>query len=59
MKLVVGLVLVGLCISGVADGITATDLLGEIKKTGIEIAEVEGVIAWTGPFGGKIKPTVL
>jgi putative intracellular protease/amidase len=52
----VGLVLIGLCISGVADGITASDLLGEIKKTGIEIVEVDGVIAWTGPLGSKIKP---
>jgi hypothetical protein len=52
MKLLVE-VLVSLCISGVADGITAADFLGEIKKTGIEIVEVDRVIAWTGPLGAR------
>ncbi|MBC7189539.1 DJ-1/PfpI family protein, partial [Candidatus Aerophobetes bacterium] len=30
--------------------------LQEAGKTGITIQRVDGVIAWTGPYGGKIKP---
>ncbi|MEO0278987.1 MAG: DJ-1/PfpI family protein [candidate division WOR-3 bacterium] len=30
--------------------------LQEAAKTGITIEKVDNVIAWTGPYGGKIKP---
>lgn len=46
----------GLCFSAIAEGLTAAAFLEECKKTGIQIVEVDGVIAWTGPLGGKIKP---
>jgi len=53
---VLTLALVSLYVLAVADGFTAAGFLEECKKTGIEIVEVDGVIAWTGPLGGKIKP---
>jgi|GEM_PF-6937855 len=30
--------------------------LQEAQKTGITIEKIDGVIAWTGEYGGKIKP---
>lgn len=35
---------------------TMDDFLTVAKKTGIEIIDDDGVIAWTGKYGGNIKP---
>jgi len=37
-------------------GMDFSFFLHEAGKTGITIQRVDGVIAWTGPYGGKIKP---
>ena len=37
-------------------GMDFSSFLREAGKTGITIQRVDGVIAWTGPYGGKIKP---
>jgi protease I len=39
-----------------AEGLSLSSFLQEAKKTGITIEKVDEVIAWTGPYGGKIKP---
>lgn len=53
------LVLVSLlCFGLVAEGwgLDYAAFLQEAQKTGITIEEIDGVVAWTGPYGGKIKP---
>jgi len=34
----------------------ASPFLNVAKSTGIKIIEEEGVTAWVGPYGGKVKP---
>lgn len=55
-----GIVLVSiflcLAVSLSAFGMDFESLLQEAGKTGITIERTDEYIAWTGPYGGKIKP---
>ncbi|MDH7499502.1 MAG: DJ-1/PfpI family protein [candidate division NC10 bacterium] len=51
---VLGISLMLLGIASLASA--ATPFLSVAKETGITILEEKGVTAWTGPYGGKIKP---
>jgi len=54
--LVVGLICFGMVTFAFAGSLSFSSFLQEAGKTGIIIERVDGAIAWTGPYGGKIKP---
>lgn len=58
MKLRVGLLSILFCfvISLSALGMDFESFLQEASKTGITIERTDEYVAWTGPYGGKIKP---
>lgn len=58
MKKVIGIVLgISLMLFGITPfASAASPFLSVAKSTGISIIEDAGVTAWTGPYGGKVKP---
>ena len=55
-KVAIIVFVINLVIFGGATFTMAGSYVSVAKKTGISIIQEEGVTAWTGPYGGKIKP---
>jgi protease I len=59
MKRLIGTVLAisVLFLASTTLALAASPFLKVAAETGIDIVKIKGVTAWTGPYGGKIKPT--
>jgi len=55
-KVAIIVFVINLVIFGGATFTMAGPYISVAEKTGISIIQEEGVTAWTGPYGGKIKP---
>ena len=55
-KVAIIVFVINLVIFGGATFTMAGSYVSVAEKTGISIIQEEGVTAWTGPYGGKIKP---